>query len=462
MAQFDTIPPSVPTNLRVTDIKADGFGVAWSPSVDMESDTIFYSVYVDDMYMSETVDTFFNVTHLDTNTLYTVAVDARDVSYNVSEKCQPITVTTLRDTVAPGVPGNFILDETHACIAKLSWNAAQDDNGIKRYVLTNTADSSTEETADTCITLRKLEPLATYSYALHAVDVAERASGTTEPVTFQTTASKGEIWFITNGVLTMQGDEATYDRIASWDFNVLLPYFLDTNEVTSEIKLMFLSSSLSRSDVTAAYTTVNVPILLAEGYVQGKMGMTDSVMDVHFGGIYSGVLPSGTDINILDTEHPLSAGLSGTVTIADSTGMNASWRMKWGYPAPSADCIAELTDSSGKMFYYAYETGDTMFYTVAPARRVMFGIGDNVATKFTDEGWQLFDAALFWTMSMDVPVTEDTTSDTTDTTTVDTAATAQTDNDACGSCGSGAGLALLPLISTRLWVLFRKRKRRKR
>lgn len=96
-------------------------------------------------------------------------------------------------------------------------------------------------------------------------------------------------------------------------------------------------------------------------------------------------------LTMVESAHPLAAGLSGTVRVA-----RAPEQFSWGRAREDAIRIAEVEGGPGRAAVFAYERGAAMPGLVAPARRVGFFLFEETAAALTDEGWALFDAAVRW------------------------------------------------------------------
>ena len=102
----DTIAPSVPTNILVSNASDSSFKISWSASTDNNA-VAGYEVFVDGSLNASTTDLFYTITGLNTSTTYTVEVLAKDVDDNKSEKSTALNVTTT-DGSSNGVTELFI------------------------------------------------------------------------------------------------------------------------------------------------------------------------------------------------------------------------------------------------------------------------------------------------------------------------------------------------------------------
>jgi hypothetical protein len=96
-------------------------------------------------------------------------------------------------------------------------------------------------------------------------------------------------------------------------------------------------------------------------------------------------------LSLLRTDHPLAAGLSGTLRVAKGPD-----RCSWGRAREDAIRIAAVEGDAARAAIFGYEQGAAMPGLVAPARRLSFFLFDHTAPSLTPEGWALFDAAVRW------------------------------------------------------------------
>lgn len=116
-----------PTGLKALSIGEDSIVLAWNPVKNAEG----YRLYLDSAIAGETTDTMFVFTELDAYTEYTLSVEAVNLS-DTSEMAS-LTVTTTDET-APTMPTELTAEPDVHSIA-LSWQAAEDNVGVKRYTV---------------------------------------------------------------------------------------------------------------------------------------------------------------------------------------------------------------------------------------------------------------------------------------------------------------------------------------
>jgi hypothetical protein len=152
--------------------------------------------------------------------------------------------------------------------------------------------------------------------------------------------------------------------------------------------LVVVSASVAGSDVAGKFRDVTVPFVTWEYAIYDDMQMTGVAQGTDFG-----PADPEEDVTIVDQAHPMAAGLSGTVAVAEP----APARLSWGVPGPAAAVVATLPRDSTRATLFGYAAGDMMVGLNAPAPRVGFPslTAPSGATINTD-GEALFEAALLW------------------------------------------------------------------
>ena len=154
--------------------------------------------------------------------------------------------------------------------------------------------------------------------------------------------------------------------------------------------LVIISDSVTSGNVNIKFRDVAVPVMTWEPALLDDMMMTGTAY-----GTNSGDASNQTQL-VVNSGHPLAAGLSGTVTTS-----NAAQMYFWGVPSASADIIATIVGQSGHAAIFAYEPGDAMIGLTAPARRL--GYYNGYGADFTAAGWGLWDAAVTWMVNCQAP-----------------------------------------------------------
>jgi hypothetical protein len=154
-------------------------------------------------------------------------------------------------------------------------------------------------------------------------------------------------------------------------------------------KLVVVSESADSVEVGGTFDSVAVPVIAMEPKIFDDMHMTGPQgWDTNMG------TEPGTSVTIVNPQHPLAGGLSGTVAVASSTTT-----LNWGKPSGSMIGVATIPGLAGNKFgIFAYEKSATMVGATAPARRVGFFAHAEVPAIFTNAGGTLFAAAAEWAL----------------------------------------------------------------
>jgi fibronectin type 3 domain-containing protein len=187
----DKVPPTTPTNLRVTSLGQTSVTLAWDPSMD-NSGSFSYSVNKDGQgFTVPQTRTSFTIDWLSAGRTYTFYVTAVDSSLNTSGRSNIVTVTTPPDTGAPPAP--ILSGQVRgASQVRLTWNRVEDDTSefVTYRVFANGIQVTQHLNwyGETDVVLRHLTPSTTYTFTVKALDASSNAS-TSNAVTLTTEGS---------------------------------------------------------------------------------------------------------------------------------------------------------------------------------------------------------------------------------------------------------------------------------
>ncbi|KGL64050.1 endonuclease [Polaribacter sp. Hel1_85] len=105
----DTTPPSVPTNVTITDITDSSFNVHWSASSD-NNEVVGYDIFVDATFKASTTATTYAIIGLSTTTTYSITVLAKDADDNKSAQSTAVNATTT-DGASGGAASELFITE---------------------------------------------------------------------------------------------------------------------------------------------------------------------------------------------------------------------------------------------------------------------------------------------------------------------------------------------------------------
>jgi chitodextrinase len=207
-APRDTQPPTIPGDLRVTQITQTGVSLAWNPSTDNRR-VLFYGLWAPGLpvvYVNHP-GTSAGYTGLHPGTTYAFRVQAWDGT-NWSPPSTVLNGTTAPDVAAPTAPTGLALsgnvygapvDGITASTALVTWANATDDFGPLRYeVLVDGINSphvydirpaGTPINAISKVWVRRLDPGTTHTIAVRAVDSGGNRSAVSDAITVTTDPS---------------------------------------------------------------------------------------------------------------------------------------------------------------------------------------------------------------------------------------------------------------------------------
>lgn len=152
--------------------------------------------------------------------------------------------------------------------------------------------------------------------------------------------------------------------------------------------VVVVSSTITSTSLGTKLRTIPQPVVVWEPWVFDDFAMTGPTAETNYG--FSAVT---TQLTIADPGHPITAGLSGTITI-----LGTAHGLAWGAPAAGARIAAHVPGGT-RAAIFTYDQGATMVGLTAPGRRVAFLLDDDSANALTATGWALFDAAIEWAVT---------------------------------------------------------------
>lgn len=183
------------------------------------------------------------------------------------------------------------------------------------------------------------------------------------------------------------GDAIAVKRLKSLGYEVFVTADKElTAEQALKYTLVFVSSTVNSNKVGNKLKISPVPVIYAEAQNMGDIDLSGKESDVDQGDF------AGKSITIKKADHPMAAGLQGTVNVYQSEG-------KIGFVVPAKDGIVVATapDDERRAVICAFEKGSkTLSNDPVPARQVYFYLVGGEEINQTDDGWKLFDAAVHW------------------------------------------------------------------
>ena len=179
-AVADTEAPSVPAEVKATDVTETTAKLTWSEATDNVG-VAGYNVYVNEAKVNDTLvtGTEYSLTDLTAATEYSVTVTAVDAAENESAKSEAVIFTTEaeKDTEAPTAPTEVKATEVTETTAKVTWSEATDNVGVVGYnVYLNETKVNDTLVTGTEYALTELTEATEYAVRVTAVDAAENES----------------------------------------------------------------------------------------------------------------------------------------------------------------------------------------------------------------------------------------------------------------------------------------------
>ncbi|GAB3684663.1 hypothetical protein GCM10028857_13960 [Salinarchaeum chitinilyticum] len=179
----DTTPPTMPSNLTVTDTTSTSITVDWDAASDGGGSGIdHYEIGVDGSADHEVAagTTSTTVSGLAADTEYSIGVAAVDAAGNVSTTAM-VSATTgeSADQTAPTAPSNLSVTDATSSSIDVDWDAASDSGGSGLDHYTVSVDGTQEQTVPagtTSATIAELSPDTSYAIGVSAVDGAGNES----------------------------------------------------------------------------------------------------------------------------------------------------------------------------------------------------------------------------------------------------------------------------------------------
>lgn len=187
-AARDRVPPTAPSDLRVTATTAFSVSLAWNPSSD-NSGKFSYVVHASNgqnALLGQATTAFTFTDGLQSRMSYSFYVYAVDAAGNRSKNSNTVSALLPADTIPPTAPVLAVTD-VGATHVSLVWSAEEDGPYIFYQVYLNGAPHLYTGSA-TSATIAGLDPLTTYTFTVLARDNGINYSPPSNEVTVTTEA----------------------------------------------------------------------------------------------------------------------------------------------------------------------------------------------------------------------------------------------------------------------------------
>ncbi len=177
LASNDVTPPSIPSDVKASNISDTSVQLSWKNSTD-NTDIQEYVILNETNPITEytTTNSSITINELRGLTQYKFRVYARDIAGNYSESSIPIKVKTTErtDSYAPSAPFNLRLHYLSETSISLRWGDAQDNVSIAFYQIFSD-DKLIHTTADTAYTITTV-PGSSHNFTVVAIDSSGNSS----------------------------------------------------------------------------------------------------------------------------------------------------------------------------------------------------------------------------------------------------------------------------------------------
>ena len=161
-----------------------------------------------------------------------------------------------------------------------------------------------------------------------------------------------------------------------------------TSAMAADKAAVIISATSSLLGVDTKFRDIAVPVIVMEPNLLAPMKMVgDAVTD-------RGTVADQTQLTIVATNNPLTAGLTGNVTV-----YSAPYRMVYGLPGGDAVKIATIVGSTTQSPIFYYPAGVAMVGQNAPAKRLSFFIHNSATANVAENGLKLLDAVVDWAIA---------------------------------------------------------------
>ncbi len=152
--------------------------------------------------------------------------------------------------------------------------------------------------------------------------------------------------------------------------------------VANPFNIVLISSTVDPGVLGNDLEASRVPLITWDPFMYGKLKMVDGAYNEGYG--FTENATNEVTLNL--PNHPISSNLGNS-----SNMYNISLTLPFGVPEEEALIFAE---SDGKPIIFGYESGDAGVLS----RRLAFPLRDQFVHLVSDEGWQLFESAVIWTL----------------------------------------------------------------
>ncbi|MBN1560810.1 glycoside hydrolase family 9 protein, partial [candidate division KSB1 bacterium] len=199
--------------------------------------------------------------------------------------------------------------------------------------------------------------------------------------------SVGDLLFVVGALELNAGDRAIRDFLVQYDYHVRVQHDDDSLAFAiADVDAILLSSTCSATrKIRAELVNINVPLISWEYSLFDDFNWTGRRNNIDYGKQF------GSHIEIVNSSHPLAAGLSGRIEVTA-----VEHELLWAMPGANATTIACL-ENDARPVLFCYETGNVMLNDMtAKSRQIGLYYSDESPAAFTENSWKLLLAAVEW------------------------------------------------------------------
>jgi len=166
----DSTPPSIPENLVVAKHVEERVRLEWDPSKDDKRVEQYY-IYRDGSLIDSSANAYYSDGGVSANTTYDYHIEALDKAGNRSMASDTLShATRTMDSGPPTLNGSITVQSLQSTMARITWPAATDDQGIAGYIMhIDGVDEGVSSDAE--FTFSGLRPETSYTIGVYAKDL---------------------------------------------------------------------------------------------------------------------------------------------------------------------------------------------------------------------------------------------------------------------------------------------------
>ena len=181
-------------------------------------------------------------------------------------------------------------------------------------------------------------------------------------------------------------DVLLIEHLEEWRYDVEPHQHLAKHPVNlADVDIVFISESTSSANILDAYKDSSVPVVNAETWTYDDMGFAAD-------GTFNS--DAGDDITIVDSEHPITEGFKGDITVSKP----AIALMTCSGFEGDVEILAVRADNDDLVAISVYEKGAKTIKGSTKARHVNIWPHSTGWEQVTDDGWELIHRSILYAL----------------------------------------------------------------